>query len=81
MQINQSDPNTIEDQNLGVSQRDDSRKFKCGYCDFQTARSDNLKVHFRKHTGEMIQCQHCDYTTTYSSALKVHSRKHTASGK
>ena len=52
MQINQADPKTIEDHNLGVSQRDDSNIFKCGYCDFQTAHSYDLKVHSRKHTGE-----------------------------
>ena len=77
MQINLADPEAIEDHNLGVPQRDDSKRFKCGYCDFQTARSGNLKIHSRKHTGEMLQCQHCDYTTTKSRLLKFHSRKHT----
>ena len=78
MQINQPDPKTIEDQNLGVSQCDDSKRFKYGYCDFETALSDNLlKSHSRKYTGEMLQCQHCDYKTCHSGALKVHSRKHT----
>ena len=37
----------------------------------------NLKVHYRKHTGDMLQCQHCDYTTAYSNNMKSHSRKHT----
>ena len=76
MQINKADPEAIEDHNLGVPQRDDGKKFKCGYCDFKTARSYDLKVHSRKHTGEMLQCQHCDYTTARSGHLKVHSRKH-----
>ena len=76
MQINQADPETIQDHKLGVPQRDDSKRFKCGDCDFQTAYSGSLKVHSRKHTGEMLQCQHCDYTTVHSRNLKVHSRKH-----
>ena len=77
MQVNQANPETIEDNNLGVPQRDDRKSFKCGYCDFQTHRSFDLKVHSRKHTGEMLQCQQCDYTTARSRDLKVHSRKHT----
>ena len=51
MQINQADHETIEDHNQGVFQRDDSKRFKCGYCDFETTRSGHLKVHSRKHTG------------------------------
>ena len=39
MQINQADPETIEDHNLGVPQRDDSKRFKCEYCH---AMSDNM---------------------------------------
>ena len=77
MQIDQADPETIADHDVGVPQRDDRKRFRCGYCNFQTARSDNLKAHSRKHTGEMLQCHHCDYTTTRSDSLKVHSRKHT----
>ena len=49
MQINQADPKTIEDHNLGVSQRVDSKRFKCVYCNFQTARSNDLRDHSRKH--------------------------------
>ena len=77
MQINQADPETIVDYNLGVPQRDDRKRFKCGYCDFQTAHYGNFKAHSRKHTGEMLRCQYCDYTATHSSTLKTHSRKHT----
>ena len=72
MQINQADPETIEDHNLGVPQRDDSKRFKHRYCD-----SRNLKALSRKHTGERLQCLHCDYTTAHSGLLKSHSRKHT----
>ena len=71
MQINQADPETIEDYNLGVSQRDDRKRYKCGHCDFLVARSIDLETHSRKHTSEMHQCQHCDYTTVLSGHLKV----------
>ena len=54
---------------------------QCQHCDYTTARSIDLKIHSRKHTGEMLQCQHCEYTTNYSSALKRHSNKHTVTGK
>ena len=77
MQINQAYPKTIEDHNQGVPRHNDSNKFKCGYCNFQTACFDNFKVHTRKHTGKMFHCQHCDYTTVYSGHLKDHSRYHT----
>ena len=76
MQVNQADPEAIEDHNSGVPQRHESKRFKCENCDFQTARSGNLKVHSRKHTGQMLQCQHCDYITTHSGNLKAHSRNH-----
>ena len=49
MQINQADPEVIKDHNQGVPQRDESKKIKCGYCDFQTDRSHILKVHSRRH--------------------------------
>ena len=77
MQINQADPETIEVHDLGVLQCDNSKIFKCGCCDFQSAHSDNLKAHSRKHTGEMLQCHYCDYTTTLSNTLKAHSCQHT----
>ena len=50
---------------------------QCKHCDYTSTRSYNLKVHSRKHTGDLLQCQHCDYTTAYSNSLKEHSRKHT----
>ena len=77
IQINQADPETIEDHNIGVSQRDDGKIFMCGYCDYTTTRSGNLKSHSRKHTGELLQCKNCDYATVYPGNLKSHSRKHT----
>ena len=77
MQINQDDPETIVDHNLEVPQPDNSKRFRCEHCDFRTARSYDLKVHSRKHTGERLRCEYCDYTTTRSDNLNRHSRKHT----
>ena len=77
MQINKTDPETVQDHDLEVLQRDASKKFKCDNCDFQTAYSSSLKYHSRKHTGERLQCQYCEYTTIQSGNLKAHSRKHT----
>ena len=75
MQINQADPETTFDHDLGVPLRDDSKRFKCGHCDFKTAYSSDLKVHSGKHTVKMFHCEHCDYKTTRSRLLKAHSRK------
>ena len=77
MQINGAVPGSVEDRDPGVIQRYDGKRFKCGDCNFATARFYNLKVHSRKHTGNLLQCQHCDYTTTRCDSLKDHTRKHT----
>ena len=77
MQINQAGFKTIEDRDLIVLQRDGGKKYKSGNHDDQLTTSGNLKVQYRKPTGEMLQCQHCDFTTTRSHNLIAHSRKNT----
>ena len=54
---------------------------QCEHCDYTATQSGQLKVHSRKHTGEMFQCEYCDFTTTQSGHLKAHSRKHTGENK
>ena len=51
------------------------RKFVCSWKDCGKAfrHSDNLRVHYRRHTNEKpIKCDHCDFTCRQRSALQFH---------
>ena len=61
-----------------VETRDKS--FRCSQCDFVCSRSDNLKMHMKRHTGENekpYSCTQCDYSCSQSDNLKKHMRVHT----
>ena len=49
--------------------------YLCAQCDYKTRRSNDLRRHIRKHTGERpYDCALCDYSATTSSRLRMHNR-------
>lgn len=51
---------------------------QCHYCTYTTTRSDSLKVHVRRHTGEKpYQCDICLKFFSDNSNFRVHYRCHT----
>ena len=49
--------------------------FPCPRCPKIFKRRDNLRLHYRTHTGERpFECTHCGYRTTCSSNLYRHLR-------
>ncbi|XP_060087153.1 zinc finger protein 184-like [Heteronotia binoei] len=51
--------------------------YKCEKCSYLTVKKENLKVHFRIHTGERpYKCRHCGHTFRTSSHLKKHLTVH-----
>lgn len=46
---------------------------KCPHCDFTSKRSDNVKRHMLRHTGERPhKCPHCDFSAKRPHSLKKH---------
>lgn len=53
------------------------RKFVCHVCDKRFCRSDQLKEHMRKHTGEKpYECKICNRKFAFSSNLRSHMPVH-----
>lgn len=62
---------------LTVHSRIEDKPHKCGLCEFRTAYSQSLVIHFRTHTGEKpFKCDLCDFKSTTSSSLKSHVKIH-----
>lgn len=70
-------------QKRNVSDEQNSRKrsttlyrYKCYACAYSCSRSDDMKKHIRKHTGEKpFQCNKCLVRFTQSSSLKIHIKR------
>ncbi|KAK7050072.1 hypothetical protein SK128_024777 [Halocaridina rubra] len=46
---------------------------KCPHCDFTSKRSDNVRRHMLRHTGEKPhKCPHCDYSAKRPHSIKKH---------
>ncbi|XP_042240380.1 zinc finger protein 768-like isoform X2 [Homarus americanus] len=46
---------------------------KCPHCDFTSKRSDNVRRHMLRHTGERPhKCPHCDFSAKRPHSLKKH---------
>ncbi|XP_026685779.1 zinc finger Y-chromosomal protein 1-like isoform X2 [Diaphorina citri] len=62
---------------LTVHSRIEDKPHKCDLCEFRTAYSQSLVIHFRTHTGEKpFECLSCDFKSTTSSSLKSHIKIH-----
>lgn len=62
---------------LTVHSRIEDKPHKCDLCEFRTAYSQSLVIHFRTHTGEKpFECVLCDFKSTTSSSLKSHVKIH-----
>uniref|UniRef100_A0A8D9APG6 Zinc finger protein 64 n=1 Tax=Cacopsylla melanoneura TaxID=428564 RepID=A0A8D9APG6_9HEMI len=62
---------------LTVHSRIEDKPHKCDLCEFRTAYSQSLVIHFRTHTGEKpFECSACNFKCTTSSSLKSHVKIH-----
>ncbi|XP_077173820.1 uncharacterized protein LOC143827794 isoform X2 [Paroedura picta] len=53
------------------------KMYRCEKCSYSTLKKENLKVHFRIHTGERpYECPHCSRAFRTSSQLKKHLLTH-----
>ncbi|KAG0723905.1 Zinc finger autosomal protein [Chionoecetes opilio] len=57
-----------------ATKKDNAGKIhKCSHCDFTSKRSDNVKRHMLRHTGERPhKCPHCDFSAKRPHSLKKH---------
>lgn len=62
----------------GANKSNVERVLTCPYCDYFTGRSDRLKIHIRKHTGEKpYKCGFCGKGFSKSDSMVIHRRIHT----
>ena len=55
------------------------KPFMCTWkgCEWRFARSDELRRHYRKHTGlKPFSCKTCDRTFSRSDHLTLHMKRH-----
>ncbi|KAI1697162.1 c2H2-type zinc-finger domain-containing protein [Ditylenchus destructor] len=65
--------------NSRVSKHKKRQLHKCDQCPYIGKRSDHLKMHMRRHTGEKpFKCEQCSYASIQKAQLKNHIRAHHA---
>uniref|UniRef100_A0A914HIU5 Kinesin-like protein n=1 Tax=Globodera rostochiensis TaxID=31243 RepID=A0A914HIU5_GLORO len=73
-----TDEEEKEEELMEKNLRTHGKKFKCTECAYRSARSGNLKVHMRTHTGvKPFKCTICGLQSVHGGNLKVHMRTHT----
>lgn len=54
---------------------DKSYNFVCYYCSYHTRKSDHMRDHIMRHTGEKpFQCDYCNYKSLKKQNLDTHVR-------